>query len=152
MYSESMSDNALPLYNLGGTSENQNHHLSGKEENDQFYKSPLNFGKGLGSGAVGGFNDFSRYCFTEAKVPFKNTTNDTNLPQQNYIAGNQQINSFQQCPFATDKKMTTYQQALLLASANKIPMSLGKMSHLDENNFGLGLASIPLSTKDIDTV
>lgn len=81
MYSESMSDNAQPLYNLGGTDANQNNYPSGEEENDQFFKSPINFSKGLGSGAVGGLNDFSRYCFTEAKVPFKNATNDTNLPQ-----------------------------------------------------------------------
>ena len=82
MYSESMSDNTLPLYNVGVNAANQNHYPQGEEENDQFFKSPLNFAKGgLGSGAIGGFNDFSRYCFTEAKVPFKNATNDTNLPQ-----------------------------------------------------------------------
>jgi hypothetical protein len=34
MYSESMSDNALPLYNLGGNAANQNHYPSGEEEND----------------------------------------------------------------------------------------------------------------------
>ena len=144
-----MSDNSLPLYNLGGAVGNHNHYPLGEEENEQFFKSPINFGKGSGNGAAAsGFNDFSRYCFTEAKVPFKNTTNDTNLPQ--YTAGNQQ-QPVPHCPFATDKKVTNYQQALLLASANKIPMSLGKMSHLDENNFGLGLASVPLSYKEVIT-
>ena len=35
MYSESMSDNTLPLYNLGGgNTANQNHYPTGEEEND----------------------------------------------------------------------------------------------------------------------
>ena len=35
MYSESMSDNTLPLYNYGGgNTANQNHYPTGEEEND----------------------------------------------------------------------------------------------------------------------
>jgi hypothetical protein len=61
-----------------GAGANHQNMCLGEEENEQFFKSPINF-KGMNSGA-GGFNDFSRFCFTEAKVPFKNATNDTNLP------------------------------------------------------------------------
>lgn len=107
MYSESMSDqNALPFSYLGaGTNQNVN---PGEEENEQYYKSPINF-KGMNAGA-GGFNDFTRYCLTETKVPFKNATNDTNLPQHaNNYQGNQQHNIMPQCPFTTDKKGNNYQ-------------------------------------------
>ena len=41
------------------------------EENDHYFRSPITMRAQIES----------RACFTEAKVPFKNATNGTNLPQ-----------------------------------------------------------------------
>jgi hypothetical protein len=55
-----MSDqNALlPFSYVGAGTNHQNVMCQGEEENEQYFKSPINF-KGMNSGA-GGFNDFSR--------------------------------------------------------------------------------------------
>lgn len=45
------------------------------EENDHLFKSPL--------AMRGGILVDQRSCFTEAKIPFKNATNDTNRPSFN---------------------------------------------------------------------
>ena len=74
------------------------------EENEHHFKSPLSF-----KGAME-----QRFCFTEAKVPFKNTTNDTNLPSQN------QFGAMPQSPFTADKKGMNQVSALqLLATCGK---------------------------------
>ena len=93
MYSESsMSDQNVLHHPFSFAGGNQNM-CPGEEENEQYYKSPMNFKTMNGGGGAGGFNDFSRHCFTEGKVPFKNATNDTNLPQHNFnYQGNQQHN------------------------------------------------------------
>ncbi len=53
---------------------NQNVFMAGMnpygEENDHYFRSPLTMRAQLEP----------RSCFTEAKVPFKNSTNGTNLP------------------------------------------------------------------------
>jgi hypothetical protein len=41
------------------------------EENDNYFRSPIAMKSQMDQ----------RACFTEAKVPFKNATNGTNLPQ-----------------------------------------------------------------------
>ena len=43
----------------------------GNTENEHYFKSPLQMKPSMEQ----------RFCFTESKIPFKNATNDTNLPQ-----------------------------------------------------------------------